>query len=161
MLFRTHARLCDADFGITFKDRPIKCVFEFKYSGVVFDEYISWNSHVKYVLSRAGKRLGMLGRIRGNLTSGCANSIYTAYIRPIMDYCDTVWNCCGFDSRSSLERLQRRATKIVSKMSDSDRALDYPKWPSLVNRRESAMLMTSSKEALKDNARNFLTNYFF
>ena len=47
------------------KGRPIKRVFEFKYLGVVFDEHISWNSHVKYVLSRAGKRLRMLGRIRG------------------------------------------------------------------------------------------------
>ena len=32
----------------------------------------------------------MLGRIGGNPTSDCDNSIYTAYIRPIMDYCDTV-----------------------------------------------------------------------
>ena len=40
-------------------------------------------------------------------------------------------------------------------MSYSDRALDYLKWPSLVNRRESAMLMTSSRDALKDNARIF------
>ena len=72
------------------------------------------NSHVKYVLSQAGKRLGMLGRIRGNLTSDCANSIYTAYIRPIMDYCDTMWNCCAVGNSSSQERLQRRAAKIVS-----------------------------------------------
>ena len=53
-------------------------VLEFKYLGVVFDEHTSWNSHVMYVLFQAGKRLGMLGRIRGNLTSGCANSIYTS-----------------------------------------------------------------------------------
>ena len=45
----------------------------------------------------------------------------------------TLWNCCGFGNRSSLERLQRRATKIVSKMGYSDRALDYLKWPSLVD----------------------------
>ena len=82
-------------------------------------------------------------------------------IRPIMDYCDNVWNCCGFGKRSSLERLQRRATKIVSKMSYSDRALDYLKWPSLVNRRESAMLMTSSRDALKDNARIFSKLFYF
>ena len=94
MLFGTHARFSDADFGITFKGRPIKRVFEFKYLGVVFDEHIYWNSHVKYLLSRAGKRLGMQGRIRGNLTPDCTNCIYTAYICPIMDYCDTVWNCC-------------------------------------------------------------------
>ena len=51
MLLGTHARLSDADFGITFKGQPIKRVFEFKYLGVIFDEHISWNSHVKYVLS--------------------------------------------------------------------------------------------------------------
>ena len=136
-MFGTHARLSDADFGITFKGRPIKRVFEFKYLGVVFDEHISWNSHVKQVLSRSGKRLGMQEGIRGNLTSDCANSIYTVYIRPIMDYCDTVWICCGVGNSSSLERLQRRAAKIVSKTSDNDRALDYLKWPSLVNSGES------------------------
>ena len=108
-----------------FKGRPIKCVYEFKHLGVVFDERISWNSHVKYVLPQVGKRLGMLGRIRVNLTSDRANSIYTAYIRPIKDYCDTVWNCCGAGISSSLERLQRCAAKIVSKMSDSDRALGH------------------------------------
>ena len=76
MLFGTHARLSDADFGITFKGRLIKRAFEFKYLGVVFNKHISWNSHVKYVLSRAGKRLGMLGRIRGNLTSDCPFTSY-------------------------------------------------------------------------------------
>ena len=54
MLFGTHARLSDPDFGITFKGRPIKRVFEFKYLGVVFDEHFSWNSF-EYVLSGAGK----------------------------------------------------------------------------------------------------------
>ena len=32
----------------------------------------------KYVLSRAGKRRGMLAHIGWNLTSGCVYSIYTA-----------------------------------------------------------------------------------
>ena len=92
---------------------------------------------MKYVLSRYGKRLRMLERIRENLTSDCANSTYTACIRPIMDYCDTVWNCCGVGNSSSLERLLRSAAKIVSKTGESDRVLDYLKSPSLVNRRES------------------------
>ena len=41
-------------------------------------------------------------------------------------------------------------------MIDSDKALDYLKWQSLVNRRETAMLMNLSRDALKDNTRNFL-----
>ena len=159
MLFGTHARLSDADFaGVTFKGRPIKRVFEFKYLGI-FDEHISWNSHVKYVLSRAGKRLGMPGRIRGTVTSDCANSIYTAYIHPIMDYCDTLWNCCGVGNSLSLQRLERRASKIVSKMNDSDRAVDYLKWPSLVNRRESHV-NELVKRCIKGHCPQFSENYF-
>ena len=57
----------------------------------------------------------MLERIRENLTSVCANSIYTAYIRRIMDYCNTVWKSCGVGNSSSLERLQRRAAKLFQK----------------------------------------------
>ena len=41
-------------FGIKFKGRPIKRVFEIKYLEVVFNECMSWNCHVKYLLSRAG-----------------------------------------------------------------------------------------------------------
>ena len=90
----------------------------FKYLGVVFDEHISWNSQVQCILSRAGRRLGILGRIRRNLTSHLADAIYITYIAPIMDYCNTVWNCCGVCNSTSLERLQRRAAKIVAKMGD-------------------------------------------
>ena len=41
-------------------------------------------------------------------------------------------------------------------MSDCDKVLDHLKWQSLVNRRETAMLMNLSRDALKDNTRNFL-----
>ena len=39
MLFGTHARLPDVDFGVTFKGRHINRVFEFKCLGVVFGEH--------------------------------------------------------------------------------------------------------------------------
>ena len=101
----------------------------------------------------------MLGRIGGNPTSDCDNSIYTAYIRPIMDYCDTVWNCCGTGNSLSLERLQRRATKIISKMCDGDKALGYLKWSSLINGRES-LVDKLVKRYIKERCPQFFKNYF-
>ena len=41
MFFGTHARLSDADFGITFRGQAVNRVFEFKSLGVIFDEHIS------------------------------------------------------------------------------------------------------------------------
>ena len=56
-----------------------------------FDERLSWGSHVKKMISKAGKRAGMLGRLRDNLTTHSANaSVYISLIRPILECCDTV-----------------------------------------------------------------------
>ena len=57
------------------------------------------------------------------LTTYAANNLYISFIRPIFDYCDTIWNCCGVGNCNSLEKFQRRAAKIVSRYKDSDLAL--------------------------------------
>ena len=49
--------------------------------------------------------------------------------------------------------------QIVSKMSDSDKALDYLKWPSLVNRRESHV-NELVKRCIKEHCPRFFKNYF-
>ena len=53
-----------------------------------------------------------------------------------MDCCDSVWNCCGETNSSALEKLQRRAAKIVSKIGDSQETLDRLKWDDLESRRD-------------------------
>ena len=110
MLFGTAARLKNVDrFQIQIHGHTIQRVFEFRYLGIIFDEHISWNAHVKYVLGKAGKRIGMLGRIRKNVTVHCANTIYVSFIRPVSDYCDSVYNCCGEVNTNALEKIERRA----------------------------------------------------
>ena len=160
VLFGTHHKLSQVSyFDILFNGCLLKRVFEFKYLGIVFDECISWNSHIQYILSRAGKRLGMLGRIRNNLTSHCANIIYTSYIRPVLEYCDTVWGCCGIGNATSLEKLQRRAARIVTRMGESDRALDAIKWPSLQSRRDEHIFKLV-KKCIKGHCPQFFNKYF-
>ena len=92
--------------------------------GVVFDERLSWGSHVRKVISKAGKRVGMLGRLRDNLTTHSANVVYISLIRPILEYCDTLWGCCGERNSQALEALQKRAGRIVAKTSRSSPAMD-------------------------------------
>ena len=51
MLFGTSPRLSKVNsFVITGNGSPIKRVSQFKYLGVVFDERLSWNDHVKYIV---------------------------------------------------------------------------------------------------------------
>ena len=114
IVFGTSPRLPNIySFTISVNGTYIKRVSQFKYLGVVFDERLSWNDHVKFILAKAGKRVGVLGRIRYCITWHSAKIIYTSMIRPIVEYCDTVWGCCGQVNKNALESLQRRAGRCM------------------------------------------------
>ena len=74
-------------------------------------------------MSRAGKRIEMLGRLRNTLTAHSANVVYSLFIRPVIKYCDSAWVCCGKEHTQQLERLQKRAARILTKCNRSDIAL--------------------------------------
>ena len=115
-------------------------VSEYKYLGVIFDESLTWNAQVKYLLSKAGKRIGMLGRTRKNISMHTASTIYKSFILPIVDYCDAVWNCCGAVNTDMIEKLQRCAVRIIMQMDSSYDALQYLRYTTLERRREGHIL---------------------
>ena len=91
MLFGTAPRLSAVNsFSITLNNNVIKRVFHFTYLGIVFDDRLSWNEQIKYLISKAGKRVGMLGRLRRSLTRESANVVYCSLIRPILEYCVSI-----------------------------------------------------------------------
>ena len=51
-------------------------VTEFKYLDVIFDELLSWNEHVKEIVSKAGRQVALLGRVRCYITTQSANGIF-------------------------------------------------------------------------------------
>ena len=114
---------------------------------------------LKSVVSKAGKRIGMLGRLRSNLTTHSENVVYTSFIRPVMEYGDTVWTCCGKVNAQELERLQNCAARIVTKCSHSDTALSNLKWDSLKCRHEHHVF-NLVKKSLRGQCPQFLRNYF-
>ena len=60
MLFGTSQRLAKVDqFSVSVNGSAIKCVTEFNYLGVIFDEHLSWNKHVKEIVSKAGRRVAL------------------------------------------------------------------------------------------------------
>ena len=78
----------------------------------------------------------MLGRIRDNLAMNTANTIYKSFILPVLDYCDTVWNCCGRGNADLLEKLQRRAARIIMRKTSSNEALKSLTYDTLESRRD-------------------------
>ena len=80
---------------------------------IIIDEYLSFKDHINYVWSKVSSRLGLLPQLRGCLTTEAANKIYLSTLIPILSYCDTCFCPLGSTDRKTLERLQRRAARIV------------------------------------------------
>ena len=137
MLFGTSQRLSKVNnFKLDINGFEIKRVTKFKYLGVIFDEHINWNEHIKAIVSKAGTRVGLLGRVRRYISSYSANTIYLSMIRPILEYCTGVCACCGETNSASLEAVQKHAGRIIVKLTRSDVAMEALKWQSLRSRRD-------------------------
>ena len=160
MLFGTAPRLSAVNsFSITLNNNVIKRVFHFTYLGIVFDDRLSWNEHIKHLISKAGKRVGMLGRLRRSLTRESANIVYCSLIRPILEYCVSVWGCCGEGHKQDLEALQNRAARIVARTVRSNPALDVLKWPTLEERRRKSVFKLV-KKCLQGQCPQYFKEYF-
>lgn len=160
MLFGTSVRLSRVqNFSVSIKGSILNRVTEYMYLGIVIDEVLSWKEHVHHMLSKAGKRIGMLRRIRKDLTVFAADKVYKAFIRPTMEYCDTVWTGCGKTNGDALEKVQNRAARIVTKLQRSEEALKYLKWESLLYRRDKHVY-NLVKRSLVGKTPQFLKHYF-
>ncbi len=137
----------------------VRRVTEFKYLGIVMDECLHWKAQIDAVFSKVGKRLGMLRRIRDDITVNAAHLAYKSFVLPILDYCDSVWNGCNKVDAERLERLQKRAAKVVCPSQSSDDALAVLRWKPLYKRREQHVF-NLVKKSLDGAVPQFLTNYF-
>ena len=144
---------------ITLNNSVIKRIFQLTYLGIVFDDRLNRNEHIKRLISKADKRVGMLGRLRKSLTRESANVVYCSLIRPILEYCVGVWGCCGQGHKKGLEALQNQAARIVARTVHSNLAMDLLKWPTLEERRCKSVFKLV-KKYLQGQCPQYLTQYF-
>ena len=85
--------------------------------GVVFDSELTFSLHINTVVSKALKMLGFIFRTCKMLNSASAlKSLYSAYVRSILEYASVVWCPLQLNQINQLERIQRRFTKFAFKM---------------------------------------------
>ena len=133
-------------------------IYKFKYLGVNFDQRLNWNEHIDSLISKAGKRIGLLRRLRRFLTSHSANVIYLSMIRPTLEYCSGVWGCCGEVNSNKLETLQRRAGRIVIRTCNSNLTMEALKCQDLKTR-SNDNIAKLVKKCIKDHCPQFFKNY--
>ena len=77
------------------------------------DQNFVWNSHFQYVSKKISSYLWLLSQIRSHLTEQHRLLYYNAYIKPHLEYCYIVWGNSSNFNTYRIEKLQRRACKLI------------------------------------------------
>lgn len=90
--------------------------------GVIFDNKLNFANHISSIISKANSRIGIIKRNFSNLAKEVFLPLYKTLIRPILEYCAIIWNPHQRGKINEIEKVQRRATKLVKDISH----LSYP-----------------------------------
>ena len=84
--------------------------------GVLITDDLSWSDHISLICTKARKQLGFIYRkFYDHSTPNTLKSLYTAFVRPHLEYAVPVWNPHLKKDILALESVQRLATKICTK----------------------------------------------
>jgi hypothetical protein len=96
----------------------------FKLLGVLFDEYLSFEPHVKYLCAQVSKSLYCINRVKNFIDINSLKKLYFSMIHSKLAYCLNVYSCASNATLSKLVIKQKQAIRIVS--SESYRAHTAP-----------------------------------
>ena len=99
--------------------------------GVLIDYNLNFSNHVQTQVNKANKILGVVKHTFKYLDKEAFLHLYKSLIRPHLEYASVIWCPKTKRDKDMIERVQRRATRVVqsiSHLSYSDRlkALDLP-----------------------------------
>jgi len=88
-------------------------VFEEKDLGVLVDAELMFEEHIAKLVNKANSTLGIIRRGFDNLTPKTITTLYSAFVRPHLEYAQSVWSPKLRKHVNMLEGVQRRASKLI------------------------------------------------
>jgi exonuclease III len=89
----------------------------FKLLGVLFDEYLSFEPHIKYLCSQISKSLYCINRVKNFIDLSSLKKLYFAMIHSKLAYCLNVYSCASNATLSKLIIKQKQAIRTISSAS--------------------------------------------
>jgi len=103
----------DAHLEISLNDTFLQSVTSEKILGVQVDNNLSWSNHVSSLTKKISRNVWLLSQISKYLPTSNRVTFYKSYIQPHIDYCNIVWAGASKTSIARIERLQKRACKVI------------------------------------------------
>lgn len=125
----------------------VTCVAEQNDLGIVVTEDMKWENHINGIIKKANSIMYLISKAFKDPTPQMFVKLYKAYIRPRLEYAQSIWSPYYVRDIEALERVQRRATKIPPALRDLpyEQRLQRLNLPTLYERRTRGDLVETFK----------------
>ena len=65
-----------------------------KQLGIFLANDCTWHHHIKYITEKAWGRINVMRKLKFKLDRKSLEIIITAFIRPLLEYVDVIWDNC-------------------------------------------------------------------
>ena len=120
MIFGRSTKFFSETHKIIIDSTEINRVKETKFLGVILDEKLKWNAHIKQIERKVSKGIGMMYQSTGRLDLRSLLTLYNSIIFPYLYYCVEVWGNKYSTRLCKLEKLQKQAIRVINKLKNKD-----------------------------------------
>ena len=131
--------------------------------GIFVDNKLSFDQHIQSIVKKANSLVGLIRRSFTYLDERAFCTIFKAIVRPLLEYCNSIWYPSLAYHIDEIEHVQRRATKLVPSLSllPYHERLTRLKLPSLQYRRLRGDMIETYKLITKKYSINPSTFFIF
>ena len=97
----------------TFKDTIMSNSKEKKILGVVIDNRLTFNSHIRQLCKKVSQKISSLSRISNQLNDSEETLLFNAVVKSQFKYCPLVWMFCSRTSNNMINRVHQRALRVI------------------------------------------------
>ena len=115
-----------------------------KHLGLTLSSSCNWSSHINEISSKACTRLNLMRTLKFRICRKSLEQIYHTFIRPLLEYCDAVWDNCSTENKKQLESIHTEAGRIITgatKLCSIEKMFSDLGWESLQSRRDKHKLI--------------------
>lgn len=102
--------------GYMLGSNPIKLVLSHRDLGVIVDSSLKFHHHIMKIVNKASALVNQLLRNTVCRSPNFMTVLFVSHVRPILEYCSSVWNQGYRGDLIKLESVQRRWTREVQGM---------------------------------------------
>ena len=150
------------DLHLKIKGAELDTVTNTRYLGVNIDSSLDWKDYIKAISTKVSRAIGFLKYTRNFLPQDTLKTLYTGIVEPHFRYCCSVWGSCGKTDLNQLQKLQNRATRIMTNSSydaPSKPLLQKLEWKTIVELIADETKMMGFK-SLNDFGPQYMLNMF-